>query len=199
LTADLERRLTRVEPSFEIECRPGLTAKLFKLRDLGLDLTHLDWLVHLRNSYIHDCRIYAGYKVGLSHRRTLRLQLRASGPEVVTSGPPLAPIDTATLRAYADDLVNRVGGFLGRSGVDVRFRKLQRKLALLPRDPHPELSEIAQGGPDDIVRCVGALNERSVGEGLRSLLGDHAIPSPPPPAPASSTGSSSRRISSISE
>src|SRR5262250_2990700 len=63
-----------------IECYPGLTAKLKKLHSLGLDLTELQWIVDLRNEYIHSCRIYAGYGVGIDHGDKPILQ--ASGPKV---------------------------------------------------------------------------------------------------------------------
>ena len=46
-----------------VECHRGLTAKLEKLAALGLDITDLQWIIDLRNIYIHSCSIYVGYSI----------------------------------------------------------------------------------------------------------------------------------------
>ena len=71
----------RVEPGF-IECHRGLTAKLNKLHSLGLDLTELQWMVDLRNMYIHGCRMYVGYGVEPLWDEPARLRLRPSAERV---------------------------------------------------------------------------------------------------------------------
>ena len=47
--------------SGEVFCAPGFMAKLERLKDFGCDLTELTWLSEARNTYLHDCTIYAGY------------------------------------------------------------------------------------------------------------------------------------------
>lgn len=162
-------RKTELLPG-EVECGRGLMAKLFKIKSLGLDLTGLDWLVELRNLYVHDCSIYAGYKVSPEWGERPRLRLRASGPEVSTSQPPLAAIDAAVIQTYADDLARRLGSLLDRHGWSAAWRALQERLSQLPEDPEPELSRVASGTPEVIHECVTALNQRYVGDGLRKLL-----------------------------
>ncbi len=79
-------RKTELPPG-RVECGRGLMAKLFKIKSLGLDLTSLDWLVDLRNLYVHDCSIYAGYMVRPEWGEQPGLRLRASGPEISTWEP----------------------------------------------------------------------------------------------------------------
>ena len=165
------RRKAEVLPG-TIECGPGLTAKLRKIQDLGLSLPQLPWLVELRNWYVHDCRIYAGYRVTPNWEAGQTWLLRPVGPEVSTLGPPLFAIDAPTLRAEADALVRRLGSLLDRKGGMAAWRALQKRLSQLPYDPQPELSRVAAGTPDTIHQCITALNEQHGGIGLRKMLVD---------------------------
>jgi hypothetical protein len=165
------RRKGHVLPG-HVECAPGFGAKIFKLKDLGLDLTEIGWLVELRNWYVHDCRIYAGYRVTPNWETGPEWLLRPVGPEVSTLGPPLFAIDAATLRAEADDLVRRLGSLLDRKGGMAAWRDVHKRLSQLPHDPEPELSQVAAGTPEIIDQCITALNEQHVGKGLRKVLVD---------------------------
>jgi hypothetical protein len=154
----------------EVECNPGLTSKLKKLRGIGLDWTRLDWLVELRNMYVHDCSIYAGYTVDWNVRPS-RLQLRASGPTISTTGPPLVAMDAAAIRAYADELARLLGSLLDRKGWSAAWTTLRESLSRLPQDPEPELSQADSAKtPEAIHEIIRTLNERFVGDGLEKLL-----------------------------
>lgn len=155
----------------EIECHPGLTAKLKKLEGLGLGLSEFEWLVGLRNWYLHDCSIYAGYTVGIDSGDNPSLILRAHGPEVSHSDPPLTALSGDAIEAYANGLRDRLGEFLDRNGWQAAWASVQERLAKLPQNPAPEYSEVAAGlDPAVVERCIAALNEKHVGEGLSKLL-----------------------------
>jgi len=151
-------------------CRPGLIAKLLEIRDLGLDLADLGWLVELRNWYVHDCGIYAGYRVDVEWTEPPQLHLRAVGPEVSTSGVPLAGIDAATIKTYSADLARLLGSLLDRNDWSTAWRSIQKRLAHLPADPEPELSQIGPAGAELIHEIVTVLNARFLGDGLGKIL-----------------------------
>jgi len=157
------------EPGF-VECGRGLTAKLFKIRELGLDLTALGWLVEIRNWYVHECSIYAGYRVNVEWEEPPRAHLRAIGPEVSTSGIPLAGIDAATIKTYSDDLARLLGSLLDQNDWSTAWRRIQQRLSELPADPEPELTRIGPAGAEVIHEIVTALNARFLGDGLSKIL-----------------------------
>jgi len=152
-----------------IECRQGLTAKLNKLHSLGLDLTDLQWIVDLRNEYIHTCSIYAGYRVGIGDGDTSQFILRASGPEVSFLREPLTALGPTEIQTYAEHLTERLGKFLDGIKWQVAWALLQEQQSHLPVNPEPEYSQIADASPEKIYSLTGTLNERYVGEGLRWL------------------------------
>jgi len=153
-----------------ISCGPGLTAKLDKLRELGLDLTELQWLVDLRNMYLHSCSIYAGYRVEPSWRGKPRLTLRASGPEVTSSGAFIVPFSAGDIRRMADQLTERVGKFLDKMNWQSHWKELTKKIERLPKDPHLEASRLPQASADEIHSIVTSLNKRYVGEGFHKIM-----------------------------
>lgn len=167
------RWLTRgrkLEPGV-IECHQGLTAKLDKLHSLGLDLTGLQWIVDLRNEYIHSCRIYTGYRGGIDQEEEPRFILRASGPEVSFSGQPLVALGPAEIQTYAGQLTDRLGRFLDEIKWQAAWELLEEQLAHLPINPEPEYSQTLDGSAEEIYSVIISLNERYVGEGLRRLRG----------------------------
>jgi len=153
-----------------ISCGPGLTAKLNKLKELGLDLTELQWLVELRNMYLHSCSIYAGYRVGSSWRGKPRLTLRAFGPEVTSSGAFIVPFNAGDIGRMADQLTERVGKFLDRMNWQSHWKQLTKKIGRLPKDPHLESSRLAQASAEEIHSIVTSFNERYIGEGFRKIM-----------------------------
>ena len=161
---------SKLEPGV-IECHQGLTAKLEKLDSLGLDLTGLQWIVDLRNDYIHSCRIYTGYRVGTDHGDKPRLILRASGPEVSFSGQPLMALGPAEIQTYAEQLTDQVGRFLDGIKWQEAWALLEKQLGLLPINPEPEYSQMVDGSAQEIRNLTRSLNKRYVGEGLWRLRG----------------------------
>jgi hypothetical protein len=157
-----------LEPGF-IECHRGLTAKLKKLHSLGLDLTELQWIVDLRNAYIHSCGIYTGYRVGVDDRDTPRLILQASGPEISFSSHPLVPVGPAEIQRYAGHLTDYLGKFLDGIKWQAAWSLLAEQLGHLPINPEPEHSQMVDGSAEEIERLIVCLNERYIGEGLRRL------------------------------
>jgi hypothetical protein len=85
LTADIPE--AELQPGV-IETRRGLMRKLNMLQSLGLDLTGMQWIVDLRNMYIHSCSIYAGYRIGSAFSDRPQLILKALGPSVSSDRPP---------------------------------------------------------------------------------------------------------------
>jgi hypothetical protein len=159
----------KLEPGV-IECHRGLTAKLEKLHSLGLDLTGLQWIVDLRNEYIHSCRmIYAGYRIGIDHGDNTQLILQASGPEVSFLGPPLVALDPAEIQTYAEHLTDHLGKFLDGIKWQAAWALLEEQLGHLPINPEPEYSQLVDGSAEEIYSLTVALNERYIGEGLRRL------------------------------
>lgn len=158
----------KLEPGV-IKCHQGLTAKLEKLHSLGLDLTGLQWIVDLRNDYIHSCRIYAGYRVGTDHGDKPRFILRASGPEISFSGQPLVALGPAEIQTHAEDLTDQLGKFLDGIKWQAAWAFLEEQLGHLPINPEPEYSQMLNGSPEEIYSLAVSLNERYVGEGLRWL------------------------------
>jgi hypothetical protein len=152
-----------------IECHQGLTTKLNKLQSLGLDLTDLQWIVDLRNSYIHTCRIDAGYRVGVDDGDTPQLILHAFGPEVSSSAAPLVALGPTDIQTSAEGLADHLGEFLDGIKWQAAWALLQEQLGHLPVNPEPEYSQLADGSAEEIHSLILALNERYVGEGLRQL------------------------------
>ena len=154
-----------------IECYQGLTAKLDELHSLGLDLTGLQWIVDLRNEYIHSCRIYAGYHGGIDEGGAPRFMLQASGPNVSFSGQPLVALGPAEIQTYAGQLTERLGRFLDEIKWQATWQLLEEQLGHLPINPEPEYSQALDGSEEEIYRLIISLNERYVGEGFRWLRG----------------------------
>ena len=157
-------------PGF-IACGRGLTAKLYKLKEMGLDLSELQWLVELRNSYVHNCSIAAGYRWGMTKRGKARLTLRASGPEISYFNAPLMSLDARDIARWADDLTNRVGTFVNHNGWQSSWKSIALKIAKLPVDPEPEYSLAKRRKFDqECYRTIEGLNMRCVGMGLKCVL-----------------------------
>lgn len=148
-----------------------MTAKIFKLRQVGIDLTELRELVELRNEYVHSCSIYAGYSVGITRTGRLRHTLRPVEPRISYHAEYLLPLAPPRLRRIAKKLVQIVGPFVDRTGWQSSWKLIVRKIRKLPRDPEPGYSQLNLDNPEVCMKIVDELNERYVGRGLRVLLG----------------------------
>lgn len=153
-----------------ISCRPGLTAKILKLKELGLDITTLRELVDLRNEYIHSCSIYAGYGFEVTGKRKPRLTLRARGPEIRYSGAYLLRIRSDDIKRIAKNLIDLVSEFVDASGWHSSYSSIAEKIRRLQRDPEPELSTTDYSDLEAVSKIIDELNRKHIGEGLSRLI-----------------------------
>lgn len=158
----------KLEPGL-IECNRGLTAKLNKLCSLGLDLTELQWIVDLRNTYVHCSVIYAGYRERLDDGDPPKSVLQAYGPELMYSMHPLVPVGPAEIRRYAAWLAEGLGCYLDGTKWRDAWSLIAQRLAQLPANPEPERLHLVDGSGADISSLIVSLNDQYVGEGLRLL------------------------------
>jgi len=152
-----------------ISCRPGLTAKILKLKELGVDITRLRDLVDLRNEYIHSCSIYAGYSFGVKGKKP-RLTLRANGPTIRYAGEYLLGIRADDIKRIAEDLLDLVSVFVDGSGWRSSYTSIAGKIRRLPHDPEPETSNTDTSDLEAVSRIIDKLNQEHIGEGLSRLL-----------------------------
>lgn len=158
----------KLEPGV-VECYPGLTTKVNKLHSLGLDLTELQWIVNLRNNYIHSCRIYVGYRIETPSGNKPEFILRACGPDVSVSGEPLVALGATEVQTYTERLADHLGRFLDGINWQAAWALLGEQLRHLRVNPEPEYSQIVDASAEEIESLIASLNERYVGEGLRRL------------------------------
>gem|GEM_PF-1862287 len=153
-------------PAGVIECQRGLTAKIMKLKELGVDLTHLQWLIDLRNEYVHNSVIHVGYTIGLDEVDKIRLN--ASGPVISCLEPPIVAIQPEEIRHYAQQLIDEVGSFVDKMGWQSEWFRLGQKIEQLPKNPEPEYTQIVSG-QQRALEVVETLNKRFVGDGAKLL------------------------------
>ena len=123
----------------------------------------------LRNSYIHTCRINAGYRIGLDDGDKPQPILHAFGPEVSSFGPPLVALGPTEIQTSAEHLADHLGKFLDGIKWQAAWALPQEQLGHLPVNPEPEYSQLADRSAEEIPSLILALNERYIGEGLRQL------------------------------
>lgn len=153
-----------------ISCGPGLTAKILKFKELGLDITELRELIDLRNEYIHSCSIYAGYSMGPIWGRKPRLTLRATGPTISYAGKYLLDIGADDIKRISRVLINLVAEFVDASDWRSSYRSIAQKIRKLPHDPQPELLTIDPSDLEATFRVIDELNKKYIGAGLFHLL-----------------------------
>jgi hypothetical protein len=120
----------KIEPG-EVICAPGISAKMDKLSELGLNLSALRWLVDLRNEYVHECRIYAGYSFAFSDSGD-QLELKPHGPEITISQPPLVALGPQELKTYSLSLTTHLARFLDKSGWRKAWLEFSKQINSLP-------------------------------------------------------------------
>jgi len=167
----------RVEPG-RVTCYPGLMAKINKLHALGLDLSGLKWLIEIRNRYIHECTIFAGYQIGLSKTPRRGLEVKAHGPAIECSSNPVASLSENELKLWTLSLTTQLGQFLDKSKWKTSWRAISRQIENLPVNPRPEFIELrkrwdkTRDSLDDIFALLTSLNNRYVGIGLTLVMGN---------------------------
>ena len=155
-------------PAGFIECTRGLTAKIMKLIDLGVDLTHLQWLVNLRNEYVHSCSIYTGYSESIDENED-KILIK---PSELTLSFPLSPmtyIHSQEIQNYTNGIVELIGSFVDRTDWNKGWLKIAENAKNLPNNPEPECTQI-MNEPERLFEILDALNEKFVGDGAQLLL-----------------------------
>jgi hypothetical protein len=160
--------------SGEVICSRGLSAKIDKLKELGLDLSALKWLVDSRNRYVHECRIYAGYSFVLSEDQNPKFELRPYGPRFDSVLPPIFGLGPKQIAAYASSLTRYLARFLDKSGWKKSWLAISKKIARLPINPDPEYTVFLKNEKDysleECLELVTSLTSQHIGEGL-TLVG----------------------------
>jgi hypothetical protein len=157
----------------EIVCQPGFAAKLARLKELGCDLTELKWLSELRNSYIHDCTMFAGYRARPKFTpHGGRVRLHPSGPTIDLRGAFLNPFQPADVERMTAIIVQRLTRCLIRRGCMKALRVTSKRIAALPLDPEPwtERVNAKARGVEGISTIIEALNAEVVGDGCQKIV-----------------------------
>ena len=155
-------------PAGFIECTRGLTSKIIKLKDLGVDLTHLQWLVDLRNEYVHSCSIYTGYSERIDETE-VNIQVKPSGPTISFPLSPMTYIHAQEIQNYVNGIVELIGSFIDQTDWYEGWFKIAENVKNLPSNPEPEHTQI-MNEPERLFEILSALNDKFVGDGAKLLL-----------------------------
>ena len=154
-----------------ISCGPGLTKKLIKLRELGLDLHNLDDLIQLRNKYIHYISVDASYKVSFSKGPIMRVEVRPHGPEISFISEPLLSFNSHHLRRIASYLTTATAKLLEEKRWYDGWKQVSDRIAKLPNNPNDiEKKILARISPDKLLLKIEDLNNVFIGEGFSRVL-----------------------------
>jgi hypothetical protein len=156
-------------PQGVIECQRGLTAKIIKLKELGIDVPYLQNIIDLRNEYIHSCSIYVGYSETLDENE-VAIQIKPSGPTISYPLSPMTVLTAKDMNCYADSLVSSLGEFINQTDWQNTWSMLTHKLEQLPKNPEPESTQILNN-PENEFEILNILNQRFIGNGAKLLLG----------------------------
>lgn len=154
-------------PAGFIECQRGLTAKIMKLKELGVDVTQLQGIIDLRNEYVHSCHIYVGYTLGLDEVEC-KTQLKSSAPVISFPLTPLTAFQPKEIQYYSELLIDEIGSFIDGVEWQRGWFKLTKKIEQLPQNPEPEYTQIVND-PERESEILDALNKRFIGEGAKLL------------------------------
>lgn len=155
-------------PAGFIECTRGLTAKIMKLKDLGVDITQLQWLINLRNEYIHSCSINIGYRHTYDEIEE-NIQLKPSDPTLFFPLSPMTFLRPQEIQCYAIEIVDLISSFIDRTEWQKGWFPIAEKVKNLPKNPEPEYTHI-MNEPESEIEILDAPNENFVGDGAKLLL-----------------------------
>jgi len=155
-------------PAGFIECDRGLTSKIIKLKDLGVDITPMQWLIDLRNQYVHSCSLYAGYGICIDEIEG-EIQLKPFEPMVSFLLPPMVALRPQEIQSYANEMVDLVGSFIDRTDWQKGWFMIAKKVRQLPKNPEPEYTQIINE-PEREFAIINSLNQKFVGDGAKLLL-----------------------------
>ncbi len=155
-------------PTGFIICQRGLTAKIKKLNELGVDVTHFQWLIEMRNSFFHDSSMYIGYSVSLDETED-SINLTPNGPIISFPLFGTSAINQKLLEMYAEDFIAVLSTFIDESEWLLVWREILEKISHLPRNPEPQYSEFFEF-PDQQDELICLLNKEHIGDGANKLL-----------------------------
>lgn len=154
-------------PAGFIECQPGLYTKIWKLKELGVDVTSISGIIDLRNEYIHGTHVYVGYSERIDEFDS-KIQLVPSGPVITSILSPIMAFTQNEIEFYTNQLVEVIGSFIDKTDWRREWCKLNLKVKGLPQNPEPEYSQLLREN-DRAFEIIEALNIRFVGDGLNLL------------------------------
>jgi hypothetical protein len=152
-----------------IGCGPGLTKKINKLKELGLDLDYLRGLIGLRNLYIHDTSISVLYKLSHSKSPQRNTRVCAIGPEISFTYMGLTANDPRNLRIIAKQVTNATAKLLNKKKWYEGWKRVANQVAKLPCNPNG-IEEQIYNSINTNVDPLEKLNRGYIGEGLSRLL-----------------------------
>ena len=156
-------------PAGIIECHRGLTAKITKLNELGVDLTSIKGIIELRNEYVHSTCLYVGYSICIDEFDS-KIQLVPSGPVLTSMLPPLMAFSQNEIEFYTYQFVELIGSFIDKTDWREIWYLISQKANGLPHNPDPEYSQFLDE-PEIELEVLDALNIRYVGDGVKLLCG----------------------------
>lgn len=155
-------------PAGFIECTRGLTTKIMKLKDLGVDISYLQWLTNMRNEYVHSCTIYIGYSQSIDEIEE-KIQLKPIEPTLSFPLTPVIVLDPQEIQYYANGILDLLGSFIDQTEWQKGWFTIAEKIKNLPKNPEPEYKQIINE-PEREFEILDALNKKYVGDGARLLL-----------------------------
>jgi len=142
------------------------------LSDLGVDLTYLQWIINLRNEYVHSCSLYIGYTVGYDDD-TEKIYLEAREPTLSFPLAPIVAVRSERIQYYSDQMIDLIGSFIDHTEWWLVWSKITKKLEGLPKNPDPEYAQIANESKDESENeheILDTLNQKFIGDGAKLLL-----------------------------
>jgi len=152
-----------------IECQRGVTSKIMKLKELGVDITYMQEIINLRNEYIHSNHIYVGYTEGIDEVEH-KTRLNQSGPIISYPLAPITAFKAEDIYYCAEHLVEEISSFIDKTGWQKEWFRLAAKAKELPKNPEPEYTQFLNE-PEKELETLEALNIRFVGDGAKLLQG----------------------------
>jgi hypothetical protein len=150
-----------------IECQRGLTAKIMKLKKLGVNVPYLQGIIDLRNEYVHSCHIYLGYTLGFDDVEC-KIQLKPTTPIISFPLSPMTAFRSKEIYFFTEQIIDEISSYIDSVDWQSGWFKLTQKIECLPQNPEPDYSQILNE-PERESEILDALNKRFIGEGARLL------------------------------
>jgi hypothetical protein len=152
-----------------IQCNRGLSAKLRKLEELGIRKNDLQWMVDLRNDFIHLSNLQIGYKIGMVSDNPPKLELKARYPEITFNFLSIIKIPSEIINSSSMKLISSIADYLDRAEWQDAWIRINRSIDKLPLNPEPEYTKALASRPEEIFLLINDLNMRYIGTGLEKL------------------------------